>query len=164
MLSTSVMGGTALGILSPHPAERVEPILVEELLAEGLKRNQRDPSYWHCADGLPYGYDVQAPDVETDPEELQLVERAAGLTMRCEVLLHIFVSDLAGRPALARMAQRVAERSAGWVFVEFSGPPAADLLDLLDSAGRCVRAGDAVYLDAAAMAAWIAHPEFHVVK
>ncbi|MFI5487941.1 hypothetical protein [Micromonospora echinaurantiaca] len=39
-----------------------------------------------------------------------------------------------------------------------------DLLDVLGDAGRCVRAGDAVYLDAAAMAAWIAHPDFHVVK
>ncbi|MFG3714762.1 hypothetical protein [Micromonospora sp. NPDC047730] len=31
-------------------------------------------------------------------------------------------------------------------------------------AGRCVWAGDAVYLDAAATGAWIAHPDFHVVK
>ncbi|MDO3704419.1 hypothetical protein Q3W71_22400 [Micromonospora sp. C28SCA-DRY-2] len=54
-------------------------------------------------------------------------------------------------------------RSPGCVFVEFSGPPTVDLLDVLD-AGRCVRAGDAVYLDAVAMAAWIAHPDFHVVK
>lgn len=153
-----------MGVLSPYPAERVQPILVEELLAEGLRRHQRDPSSWHGADGLPYGYDVQPPDVETDPEELRLVERAAGRPMRCEVLLHIFVSDLAGRPTLARIAQRVAERSAGWVFVEFSGPPAVDLLDVLGDAGRCVRAGDAVYLDAVAMAAWIAHPDFHVVK
>jgi hypothetical protein len=84
--------------------------------------------------------------------------------MRCEILLHVFVSDLAGRPALARVAQRVARRAEGWVFVEFSEPPSADLLHHLAGAGRCIRVGDAVYLDAAAMRSWNAHPDFHVVK
>ncbi|MET7804786.1 hypothetical protein [Micromonospora chersina] len=158
------MGGTALSVLTPYAAERVEPILVEEMTAEGLIRYDPDPNDWYSADGLPYGYYLQSPDTETDPEELQLVERASGATMRCDIGLHIFVSNLAGRPALARMAQRVARRTDGWVFVEFHDPPAAELLHRLADAGRCIPVGDAVYLDAAAMAAWIAHPDFHVVK
>ncbi|SCL31655.1 hypothetical protein GA0074692_3154 [Micromonospora pallida] len=134
------------------------------MVSEGLTRYEPDPRYWHSADGLPYGYDIQPAEAETDPEELQLVERAAGTTMRCDIGLHIFVSDLAGRPALARMAQQVTQRTDGWVFVEFHDPPTATLLRRLDDAGRCIRVGDAVYLDAAAMAAWIARPDFHVVK
>jgi hypothetical protein len=158
------MGGTALSILSPYPGQRVEPIVVEEMIAEGMARYAPDPSYWYSVDGLPYAYNVQSPDSEIDPEELQLLERATGVTMRCDIGLHIFVSDLAGRPALARMAQRVARRTEGWVFVEFSTPPSADLLHHLRGAGRCVRVDDTVYLDAAAMTAWNAHPDFHVVK
>lgn len=158
------MGGTALSVLSPHVAERVEPIVVEEMIVEGLTRYEPDPNDWYSADGLPYGYEIQPPDAETDPEELQLVERATGVTMRCDILLHIFVRDRAGRPALARMAQRVARRTDGWVLVEFYDPPSADLLHQLDGAGRCIRVDDAAYLDAAAMDAWIAHPDFHVVK
>jgi len=158
------MGGTALSILSPHTSERVEPILVEEMLAEGLARDGSDPSYWYSVDGRPYGYEIQAPGVEIDPEELRLVEGAAGVTMRCAIGLHIFVSDLAGRPALARMAHRVTRRTNGWVFVEFRRPPSSDLLRHLGGAGRCLRVGDAVHLDAEAMAGWIAHPDFHVVK
>ncbi|RKN47514.1 hypothetical protein [Micromonospora endolithica] len=158
------MGGTALQVLSPYTVERVEPILIEEMFAEGLTRYGPDPSYWHCADGLPFGYDLQKPDVEIDPEELQLVLRATGRQMRCDIGIHIFVSDLAGRPVLARVAQRVARRCDGWVFVEFHDRPSTDLLDHLCGVGRCVRVDDAVYLDAQAMAAWITHPQFHVVK
>lgn len=55
-------------------------------------------------------------------------------------------------------AERVAERTEGWVLVEFRAPPAAALLDHLDNAGRCVRVDDYVHLDAPAMAAWWAHP------
>ncbi|MFG2107366.1 hypothetical protein [Micromonospora chersina] len=133
------------------------------MTAEGLSRHEPDPR-WHSADGLPYGYHILPPDAETEPEELRLVERASGVTMRCDVALHIFVSTLAGRPALARMAQRVARRTDGWVFVEFHDPPTAELLRRLGDAGRCVQVGDAVYLDAAAMGAWIVHPDFHVIK
>ncbi|MEV7231982.1 hypothetical protein AB0M79_33990 [Polymorphospora sp. NPDC051019] len=68
--------------------------------------------------------------------------------------MHVLVSDLAGRPALAGIAERVARRTDGWVFVEFRSPPSADLVEYLTSAGRCVRVEDAVYLDAAAMNAW----------
>lgn len=161
---SSPMGGTALSVLTPYIGERVEPILVEEMTAEGLTRYEPDPSFWYSADGLPYGYDIQRPDSEIDPEELQLVERTTGVMMRCDILLHIFVSDLAGRPALARMAQHVARRTEGWVCVEFYDPPSLELLDHLVGAGRCIRVDDAVYLDAAAMAAWIAHPDFHVVR
>ncbi|MET8912419.1 hypothetical protein [Micromonospora sp. NPDC004551] len=153
-----------MSILSPYAAERVEPILVEEMIAEGLTRYERDPNYWYSADGLPYGYDIQAPGIEVDPEELHLLERATAVTMGCAIGLHIFVSDLAGRPALARMAQQVARRTDGWVFVDFYDSPSADLLRCLGGAGRRVRADDAVYLDAEAMTAWIAHPSFHVVK
>ncbi|WP_433310406.1 hypothetical protein [Micromonospora chersina] len=153
-----------MSVLTPYPAERVEPILVEEMSAEGLIRYEPDPTDWHSPDGLPYGYHLQSPDAETDPEELRLVERASGRPMRCDIGLHIFVSNLAGRPALARVAQRVARRTEGWVFVEFHGPPAAELLHRLAAAGRCIPFGDAVYLDEAAMAAWIAHPDFHVIK
>ncbi|GAA4572178.1 hypothetical protein GCM10023176_34530 [Micromonospora coerulea] len=153
-----------MSVLSPYTAERVAPIVVEEMIAEGLTWHESDPSSWYSVDALPYGYDVKFPDVEIDPEELQRFERAVGVTMRCEILLHIFVSDLAGRRALARLAQQVARRTEGWVFVEFYEPPSADLLYHLVGAGRCIRADDAVHLDAAAMAAWIIHPDFHVVK
>jgi hypothetical protein len=134
------------------------------MAAEGLSRYERDPNYWLAADGLPYGYDIQAPDIEVDVDELQLIAQAADAVMRCDILLHILVSDVAGRTALARIAERVARRTNGWVFVEFDTPPSADLVEYLENAGRCVRVDDAVYLDAAAMAAWIAHPDFHVVK
>lgn len=134
------------------------------MAAEGLVRYEPDPDYWLSAVGLPYGYDCQSPDLEVDVGMLELIARAAGAVMRCDIVLHIFVSDLAGRPALARIAQRVARRTNGWVFVEFHIPPLADLLEYLGSAGRCICVGDAVYLDAAAMTAWIARPDFHVIK
>jgi hypothetical protein len=159
-----VMGGTALSVLSPCTAEDVEPVLLEEMATEGLGRYERDPNYWLSADGLPYAYDLQAPDVEVDVEELQLIAQAVGAVMRCDIVLHILVSSLAGRPALARIAQRVARRTEGWVFVEFGTAPSADLVEYLVNAGHCVRVDDSFYLDASAMAAWIAHPDFHVVK
>ncbi|WP_433262061.1 hypothetical protein ACQPWR_21785 [Micromonospora vinacea] len=158
------MGGTALSVLSPCTAECVEPALLEEMAAEGLIRYEPDPDYWLSAEGQPYGYDFQAPDFEVGVDELELLAQVAGGVMRCDIVLHILVSDVAGRLALARIAERVARRTDGWVFVEFRSPPSADLLEYLASAGRCVRVDDAVYLDAAAMIAWIAHPEFHVVK
>lgn len=151
-------------VLSPYTAELVEPVVVEEMSAEGLARYKPDPSYWYSADGLPYGYDLHSPALETDPETLQRVERATGTTMHTAVGLHIFVSDHAGRPALARMAQAVARRTDGWVFVEFHAPHTTELLRHLNGAGRCIRVDDAVYLDAEAMSGWIAHPDFHVVK
>ncbi|MFG3702489.1 hypothetical protein ACGF5C_32130 [Micromonospora sp. NPDC047620] len=86
------------------------------------------------------------------------------MAVRRDIVLHDFVSDLAARPALARIAQRLARRTKGLVLVEFPGPPSVDLLRRLSDAGQCVWAGDAVYLDAAAMGAWIAHPDFYVVK
>ncbi|MEU9510426.1 hypothetical protein AB0D32_29570 [Micromonospora sp. NPDC048170] len=153
-----------MSVLSPCTAECVEPVLPEEMAAEGLVRYEPDPDYWLSVDGLPYGFDFQAPDYEVDVDELELIAQAAGRVMRCDIVLHILVSDLAGRPALARVAERVARRTDGWVFVEFNTPPSVDLLEYLTSAGRCVRVDDAVYLDAAAMTAWIAHPHFHVVK
>ncbi|MEV0397487.1 hypothetical protein [Polymorphospora rubra] len=153
-----------MSVLSPWTAECVEPVVLDEMAAEGLVRYEPDPDYWLSAEGLPYGYDVQAPDLELGVDELELITQAAGGVMRCDIVLHILVSDLAGRPALARIAERVARRTGGWVFVEFRSPPSAYLVEYLTSAGRCVRVEDAFYLDAAAMNAWIAHPDFHVVK
>ncbi|GIH02265.1 hypothetical protein Rhe02_03320 [Rhizocola hellebori] len=151
-------------MLSPCTAGYVAPIVLEEMASEGLVRYEPDPGYWQSADGLPYGYDIQSPDFEISVEELQFVAEAAGTVMCCDIVLHIFVSDLGGRPALARIAERVARRADGWVFIDFRAAPSAELLHYLASAGRCVRVDDAVYLDAAAMTAWIAHPDFHVVK
>ncbi|MEU5566726.1 hypothetical protein [Micromonospora musae] len=153
-----------MSILSPQTAERVEPAVIQTMVDEGLARYEPEPRCWYSVDGLPYGYDIQAPSVETDPDELNLVERAAGVMMACAIALHIFVSDVAGRPTLARMAQQAAQRTDGWVFVEFDHPPARDLLQYFDDAGGCLRLDDAVYLHAAAMSAWITHPDFHVVK
>lgn len=165
MLSTAAMAGTALSILSPYTRERVEPILIEEMRAEGLTPYQGDPEYWQSADGLPYGYDIQSPGAEAEPEDLRIIEAVVGEVMTSDIVLHIFVSDVAGRPALARVAQRVAGRTEGWVFAEFGGTPSADLLRHLLGAGRCIRVeGDALYLDAAATSAWINHPEFFVIK
>ncbi|WP_189212037.1 hypothetical protein [Actinokineospora fastidiosa] len=155
------MGGTTLAVLNPFTAERAEAVVVEEMIAEGLTRCAPDSEYWYSADGLPYGYSLDFPHEEFD---LRAVERTAGTGMRSEILLHIFTSDIAGRPALGRMAQRVAERAGGWVFVEFRTPPSADLLHCLETAGRLIRVDGAVYLDGPAMAAWNAHPDFHVVK
>ncbi|GAA0403746.1 hypothetical protein GCM10009541_53620 [Micromonospora gifhornensis] len=158
------MGGTALSILAPHDTERIESIVIEEMIAEGLHRYEPDPRYWYSADGVPYGYVIGAPGADVDAEELRLVEQAAGMAMGCVVELHIFVSDRAGRLALAQIAQRVAGRIEGWVFVELDGLPCPDLLDHLDGGGRCVRVDGAGYLDAEATARWINHPDFHVVK
>lgn len=120
------MGGPVLSVLTPYTAERVEPIVVEEMLAQGLTRYEQDPTLWHRADNLPYGYDLQSPALETDPEELAEIERVTGARMCCDVLLHIFVSDVAGRPTLARLARHVAQRAQGWVFVEFNSWPSED--------------------------------------
>ncbi|MET8853482.1 hypothetical protein [Amycolatopsis sp. NPDC004625] len=138
--------------------------MIAEMAAEGMGRNAAAPGYWHSADGLPYGYSLDEPAQETDPAELDVVERAAGRTMRCDIGLHVFVSDPAGRSVLGRLAQRVAERTEGWVFVEFRTPPAEDLIEDLARTGRCIRVEDYVYLDAPAMATWYAHPAFHLVK
>ncbi|GAA4429939.1 hypothetical protein GCM10023148_34510 [Actinokineospora soli] len=162
--STSAVGGTALSVLSPYPAGRVEPVVVAEMSAEGMTQHAAHLKYWHSNDGTPYGYSLNAPDSETEQVDLRLIERAAGEAMRCDILLHVFVSDLAGRPVLGRLAQRVAARTAGWVFVEFQVPPSTRLLDHFETAGRCIRVNDYVYLDALAMAAWCAHPDFHVIK
>ncbi|MEV6237852.1 hypothetical protein [Lentzea sp. NPDC051838] len=154
-----------MSVLTPCPAERVERVVVAEMIAEGMQRDAVNPVDWRSADGLPYGYRLDRPDSETEPTELALVERVAGKPMRCDVGLHVFVRDLAGRPVLVRLAQRVAEQTEGWVFVEFQAP-SADLLRYLESAGRCIAVDDRdyVYLDAAAMAAWCVHPDFHVIK
>lgn len=106
----------------------IEPVLPEEMAAEGLTRWEADPSYWLSADGSPYEYEVQAPDFEIDVEQLQLLTRAGGAVMRCSIVLHILVSDLSGRPALARITERVAPRAEGWVFVEFSSSLSTELL------------------------------------
>lgn len=158
------MGGTALSVLSPCTAEEAEPVLLEEMAAEGLIRYEPDPDYWYSADGLPYAYRCQAPDVDSGVEELELIAQAAGAVMRCDIVLQILVGAVAGRPALARVAQRVARRTNGWVLIEFPAPPSADLIEYLERRGRCVRVDDAVYLDPAAMAAWLSHPDFCVVK
>ena len=161
---TRPVAGTSFSVLTPYTAELVERVVVAEMAAEGMNRNAADPLYWHSADGLPYGYSLGRPDYETDPAEVEVVERAAGRTMRCDIGLHVFVSDPAGRPVLGRLAQRIAERTEGWVFVEFHTRPSVDLLEDLGRDGRCVRVEDFVYLDAPAMATWCAHPAFHVVK
>ncbi|QXV57502.1 hypothetical protein CVV72_11185 [Amycolatopsis sp. TNS106] len=153
-----------LCVLSPYTAKRVEPVVVAEMTVEGLNQSSLHPEFWHSSDGLPYGYSLNAPDSETDPAELRLLEQADGRAMRCDIMLHIFVSDLAGRPVLGKLAQRIAERTQGWVFVEFQAPPSASLLGQLENAGRCIRVNDYVYLDSSAMAAWNAHPDFHVLK
>ncbi|GAB3365330.1 hypothetical protein RMN56_25090 [Micromonospora halotolerans] len=49
-----------MSVLSPCPAERVEPIVVEEMTAEGLTRP--DPDDWRSADGPPYGYHIQSDE------------------------------------------------------------------------------------------------------
>ncbi|MDX3186824.1 hypothetical protein PV458_00265 [Streptomyces sp. MN03-5084-2B] len=138
--------------------------MIAEMAAEGMGRNAADPGYWHSAGGLPYGYFLDEPAHETDPAELDVVERAAGRTMRCDIGLHVFVSDHAGRSVLGRLAQRVAERTEGWVLVEFRTRPSEDLLEDLERTSRCIRVEDYVYLDAPAMATWYAHPAFHLVK
>ncbi|MGW4830780.1 hypothetical protein ACWEOG_24575 [Amycolatopsis japonica] len=158
------MAGTALSVLTPYLSERVEPIVVAEFGVVGMTRNADDPRFWHSADGLPYRYSLDQPDHETDPSEIEIVEQAAGRTMHCDIGLHIFVSDLTGRPVLGSLAQRIAEKTEGWVFVEFKTRPSASLLEHFDRNGRCIRVEDYVYLDAQAMAAWCAHPAFHLVK
>ncbi len=150
--------------MTPYSAERVEPVVVAGMAAEGMERDAADPLSWYSAAGLPYSYSLDPPDHETEPAELEIIERVAGRALSCAVGLHIFVSDLAGRPVLGRMAQRVAERAEGWVLVEFRARPSEDVLGYLENAGRCIRVDDYVYLDAPAMAAWYAHPDFHVLK
>ncbi|WP_144127603.1 hypothetical protein [Catellatospora sichuanensis] len=158
------MAGTTLSFLTSCAAEQAEPVLVEELAAEGLVRDERYPGYWFTAGGLAFQYWLQAPNHEIEPEELQLIAQIAGTAMRCDVVLHTLVSDPADGPALARIAQRVARRTGGWVFIEFRVPPSARLLRHLADAGRCIGVDNAVYLDAAATAAWLAHPDYHFVK
>jgi hypothetical protein len=158
---TDTVGGATLSVLSPYRFERVTPIVVAQLLAEGLTR--RGDS-WYSPAGLPYGFDLQAPELETEPDELRLVEEAAGKRMRCDILVHILVGNVAGRPALARVAEQVARWTEGWVHVEFARPPTAELLARLAAAGTCLPLPDAAFLDAAAMAAWRADPSFHVLK
>jgi len=150
--------------LAPYTAKHVEPVVVAAMTAEDMDRDAANPGHWYSADGLPYGYTLDRPDSETDPAELELIERAGGKPMRCDIGLHIFVSTLAGRPVLARLAQRVAEQIEGRVLVEFQAPPSTDLLSYLENAGRCIPVNGYVYLDAPAMAAWCAHPDFHVIK
>ncbi|MFD9698233.1 hypothetical protein [Lentzea sp. NPDC059081] len=134
------------------------------MTTEDLDRSADDPGWWNSADGLPYSYILDRPDSETDPAELEVLERVVGNLMRCDVGFHIFVSTLAGQPVLARLAQRVAEQVDGLVLVEFQAPPSADLPRYLENVGRCVRVDDCVYFDALAMAAWYGHPDFYVIK
>ncbi|WP_144120602.1 hypothetical protein [Catellatospora sichuanensis] len=161
------MGGTALCVFSPHPAELVEPIVLAAFRAEGLIRHGSDAGDWHDTDGRPYGYRMEAVDFEFGPEATQPLEQVAGIAMACQVQIHIWISDPRGRPALGRIAQRVADRVDGWVYVDLHDPPPAGIRGHFDRAGRRVVADDdgtAFFLDAAAMAAWLGHPDFYVIK
>ncbi|WP_155385795.1 hypothetical protein [Catellatospora paridis] len=158
------MAGTTLSFLTSCTAEQAEPVLMEELAAEGMVQDERYPGHWFTAGGLAYEYWLQVPDYEIEPAELQLIAQVAGAPMRCDVVLHTLVSDPTDGPALARIAQRVVRRTDGWVFIEFRVPPSARLLRHLSSVGRCIEVGNAAYLDAAAMAAWLIHPDYHFVK
>jgi hypothetical protein len=151
-------------MVSPRTVAAIGPLLVEEMIAEGLTLDDLGSGYWRSPDGVPYGYDIHPADFEIDQDELETVQRIAGAVMKCDVSVHIFVSSPAGRPALARIAHRLAGRTDGWVFVEFDLRPSKDLLDRLSRAGRTIAVDDALYLDADAMAAWIADSRFHVVK
>jgi hypothetical protein len=155
------MGGASLCVLSPRAADQAASITVEAMLAEGLTR--RGATDWYSAAGLPHAYDIADPDFEIEPESLRTVEEAAGVTMRCQIQVHIVVSDLAGRPLLARLAQAVALGGEGWALVEFAGPPPADLVGPLLRARHAVRTDDFSF-DAVGTVVWIAHPGFHVVK
>lgn len=152
-------------MLSPLPADHVEPIVVKEMLADGLVRYEADPSSWHSADGLPYGYYILSAHRGNEPEWVQAVEQATGQTMRTDIQIHIFVSAVSGRPTLGRIAERVARQTEGWVFVEFSEAYSDDLLAHLSAIGRCIPVDlDMAFLDADAMSAWNVHPRFHVIK
>ena len=155
---------TALSVLTQYMAEHVEPVVETEMTAESMGRDADNPEHWRLADGLPYGYIVDRPDSETDPPELELIARVVGKPMRCDISLHILVSNLAGRPVLTQLAQRVAEQTEGGVFVKFQASPSTGLLSYLENAGRCIPVDDYAYLDAPAMAAWHAHPNFYVIK
>ncbi|MFD0593069.1 hypothetical protein ACFQZ4_11405 [Catellatospora coxensis] len=161
------MGGTALCVFSPLPAALVEPLVEAAFRAEGLVRHADRTRDWYDAAGRPYAYYLEATDFEFGPEETAPLESAAGVEMACQVQVHIGVSDPAGRPALGRMAHRLAVEADGWVYIDLHDPPPAGIRELFERAGRCVAAADddtVFFVDAAAMAAWLAHPEFYVIK
>ena len=84
--------------------------MAEEMTAEGMIGNASDPLDWYSADGLPYGH---APDSETDPWSCG--SSIGHSARRCAAPSDYTSSlDLAGRPVLGRMAQRVALRIEGW--------------------------------------------------
>ncbi|GAA4602981.1 hypothetical protein BJY16_004447 [Actinoplanes octamycinicus] len=78
-----------------------------------------------------------------------------------------------GGTALSILSPLTAARAEPIVVAEMAAegltryPPSPDLLARLDRAGRCLRSPDlhgSVLLDAPAVAAWRAHPDFHIVK
>jgi hypothetical protein len=159
------VAGPSFSVLTPRCAAQAELAVIEALVALGLTSRADSPD-WYSPTDLPYGYNLQTPDQETEPDELDAIEAFAGRRMTCDICLHLFVSDRAGRPLLARIAAGVARRVDGWIFVDLSGPATERLAGHLATAGRCLPLFNrsALYLDAAAMDAWIQHPEFHVVK
>ncbi|MEV0268033.1 hypothetical protein AB0H43_04585 [Hamadaea sp. NPDC050747] len=67
-------------------------------------------------------------------------------------------------------ALRIAEATDGWVDVDgdiarpYGRAPIIGLDDYFNQHGRCVFVDGGYFLDPAAMAAWLRHPDFSVVK
>ncbi len=158
------MAGTTLAFLSPCEVMQVEAILKEELAAAGLVEHRRSPGTWLGSGHLNYTYWIQSPACEIEPEALVLLAEVAGTAMCCEFLLYSCITDAGDAQLLGGIAQRVAARTRGWVFIEFEVEPSAEVYGQLNRTGRGIRFDGDAYLDAAAMAAWMAHPDYHFVK
>jgi len=163
------VGGPGIGIVTALEPDTVESLVLAATSGEGFVLDI-EPRAFRDQYGLPYGYTIQPPEVEREPDEVQRLAVELGMPVVTEAGVMAFVSDQRCRAPLARLAQCIAAAAHGWVDVDgdisrpYGRPPILDLADHLNEAGRCRVIDGSYYLDAAAMKAWLHHPAFHVIK
>lgn len=163
------MGGPGIGILTALEPEVVE-VLVRDAISDAGNSFDDELRAFRDQHGLPYGYTVQRAAVDREPDELQRLQTELQVPIRTEAVVMAFVSDERCRMPLASLAQAIASVLQGWVDVDgdisrpYGPEPIADLFGYLNRTGRCQVIDGSLYLDAAAMLAWLRHPAFHVIK
>jgi hypothetical protein len=163
------VGGPGIGVVTALGPGAVEDLVLVAMGEEGFVPDGEPRSYRDRL-GLPYGYAIQPGEAELEPEQLQRVKAAIGLSIVTEAVVMAYVADVRCRAPLARLALRIATATGGWVDVDgdisrpYGREPITGLTDYLNRGSRCTVIDGSYYLDPAAMLAWLRHPRFHVIQ
>lgn len=163
------VGGPGIAIITALEPDTVEQLVLAAVSEQGFTLEDR-PRALRDRHGLPYGYAIQPAQSQREPDEIQRLATELGIPIVTEAVVWAFVSDLRCRAPLARLAQRIARASQGWVDVDgdisqpYGRAPILGLAEQLNEAGCCHVIDESYYLDASAMETWLRHPMFHVIK